>query len=138
MKVFTMTAWLGLLLTCLILSFGLSTMLSQKIVSPKESLSFLGAVSYISTGLLQKEIEISKSKQSVKVLSLVIVVFGFVMFSFYSATLTSSMTVLEPPIQIKSLADLTKYQFKAYTSKGTIFEQLLKTAKPGTDPDREG
>ena len=76
---------------------------------------------------------IVKTRQSVRTISLVIILFGFVKYSFYTATLTSSMTVLEPPIQIKSLSDLLKYQFKSYTSERTIFEQLLREADPGTE-----
>ena len=102
-------------------------------VSKEEAMYFWGAISYVGVGLLEREVQIIKIRQSVRTLSLSIILFGFITYSFYTATLTSSMTVLEAPVQIKSFSDLLKYEFKSYTSKGTIFETIIKSAKPGTD-----
>ena len=51
---------------------------------------------------------------------------------FNLAILTSAMTVLEPPFEIKTMNDVLKYGISIMTSKDSYLERIVKYSRPGT------
>ena len=135
-KVFRFDSWITFFSISLLLGFGLSLGMSDTFTAQTQSheqMDLLEAIGYVGMGWIQRENYIPKRLLSVKVLSFTIIMFGWACFSSYSATLTSAFTVLDKPIEIKTFGDLLRHGFNTMTTNGSIYENLVREAQPGSE-----
>eukprot|EP00095_Tigriopus_kingsejongensis_P001288 maker-scaffold359_size197282-snap-gene-0.29 protein:Tk01288 transcript:maker-scaffold359_size197282-snap-gene-0.29-mRNA-1 annotation:"hypothetical protein" len=82
--------------------------------------------------LLQKDPNEPADKHSSRMLLLTIGMFSFVVFSFYTALLTSTMTVKSDGHHITNFEDVPRLGYELLVMKSSFFESTLKLAQPGT------
>ena len=134
MKIFHMNAWYFFYVLSFILAIGMALTLSSWFVgNEKDSIGLLGGIGFVGMAWIHREYKVAKTRNSVRIAALSIALFGWTCFSCYEAILTSSMTILEKPPQIKTLSDVIKYGFTTVTVKGTVYENIARGAKHGTE-----
>ena len=57
---------------------------------------------------------------------------SYFLFVYYSADLTARMTLVPPPLSIKSFGDVIQHGYDVITFEASSWHGLLKTALPGT------
>ena len=135
MEALGLVPWAVLVAVLLGLAFGflmISRMDPHAIHNPYDSERFgiLNAIGLVMIALLQRDYHINKSKSSVRLLFVVTCLSTYMIFAYYSAVLTSSMTVLEPQNQLKSYNDIITYSYNMLVLRGSNFETFLKESKP--------
>jgi hypothetical protein len=111
LSVFTEQFWLVLIISTLVLSILLYYTLKIELKRDLQQChSFLEAVCFTVLSLCCREIVALKAKFSGRILILMILCWGFLIFCSYNAILTSSLAVSNVSPPIKSLTDLLESQ----------------------------
>ncbi len=71
-------------------------------------------------------------RASTKLLVMTTFALTYVVFAFYTAVLTSEMTVLPPPFTIKSLEDVIDYDYQIMVHDGDFVYQHFATSDAGS------
>lgn len=135
--IFKPEAWI-IIIICLIISAialaCISCKLNHKIHVPSDSEEFniINAIGFVFMVMLQRDYTIVKGSQSSKLLSLVTCFFAFLIFTYYSAFLTSIMTTTSPPAYIESFQDVLDQDLDLVLWPSSSYEQLLVGAKSGS------
>ena len=69
---------------------------------------------------------------STKILLLTTCILFYVIFAFYTAVLTSEMTVMPAPFTVESLRDLLKYDYDIAVWDGDFVYEYLAASPPGS------
>lgn len=133
--VFDLLAWITFAITIIVLAVALmliATFGYDKLHDPEDSERFdvLNGMAFVVIAMLQREYPISRVKASTKILVLVVFYFSFLFYAYYTAVMTSAMTVLEPAIKIRSFYDVRENGIQTVTLKGSSIETQLQEAPP--------
>ena len=97
-----------------------------------ESFGFMNGIGVAFMFLVQHNYMLSVRSVSSRILHLTVGLCTYLIFSHYSADLTTMMTVGSHEPSIKSFSDVIKYDYDVITYKATSWHGILKTALPGT------
>ena len=136
--IFSVDTWVMILVTMAALSFGYFLMNHFTKSSIKDKyrghyrIGVSNSLSLVCKMYLQRNSTWQMRSNSSRVLYLVTGLSGFVLFSFYSAILTSLMAATAPPIEIESLWDVLRLDLDVLVFENTAQETVLKLADEGT------
>ena len=97
-----------------------------------ESFSFVNGIGVALMFMVQQNYTLSLRSISSRILYLTVGLCTYVIFSLYSADLTTMMTVGSHEPSIKSFGDVMKYDYNVITNGATSWHGILKAALPGT------
>eukprot|EP00095_Tigriopus_kingsejongensis_P003977 maker-scaffold310_size212938-snap-gene-1.21 protein:Tk03977 transcript:maker-scaffold310_size212938-snap-gene-1.21-mRNA-1 annotation:"hypothetical protein BRAFLDRAFT_85341" len=134
-EVFNQTVWIMVLVMILSYAglFALVPMLHiESLHNTSDKFTFLNGVALAGLILLQRDYEMMKTRLPTRILFLFTCATGFVLFSFYTAVLTTNMTVLLAPHRIKSFQDVLGTDYKVVTTQNSAMHSALRDTDPGT------
>ncbi len=97
-----------------------------------EVFGITNAVAVVSVAMIQREYYLVTRRKTTKILFTVTGLFAFFMFTFYSAVLTSLMTVAAPSLQLRSFADVINLGLTVFVWKDSAPAHYMSQAKEGT------
>ena len=100
--------------------------------SDSESLGLTNSLAIAIMALMQLEYPVTLEKQSTRILHLTTCGFALLIFSFYTADLTSRLTAVSSPVEFSSLDEALDLGYKILATKGTVWEEVYSLARDGT------
>ena len=97
-----------------------------------EPFGYLNALAVVTVAIIQREYYLCVRSPTAKLLFNITGLFGFLMFAYYSAVLTSLMTAAAPPLEIRSFEDVLMHGLDVFIWKDSAPVRDMSTAKPGT------
>ena len=115
-KIFSVQIWIwmaGFVLVMAVAFLAIANLVSKEAVNTdSERFSIMNSIAMVCLLLVQKEYPLSVSKKSSRTLYLTLLFGAFLLFSYYSAFLTSLITAKLQPEKIKSFKEIFDLGYK--------------------------
>ena len=141
LTVFSKVGWLGILTIALVSSLTYAAIVAsakdeQSIVSSLEHFSHfsLGFYNFF-LSLVQRKVVTEEEERRIvaaRILAVTTSILTFVLFSYYAADLTATMTAGSPTPKLKSFTDILESNYRVFTQEGTVHYDFLRHAEPGS------
>ena len=97
-----------------------------------EEWGFSNSVGLVVVTLIQLQYPVFIKRSSLKIIYLSVCLFSYLVFEFYTADLTSRLTVIPPEVSIGTLSQALNLGYKIVVEDNTVLEIVLSTAPEGT------
>ena len=137
LDIFTNQSW-SLCITLIIILAVLFTVLNASgtnylhNVDDSENFNLINGLGLSMLYLMQLSYDICSTTISSKILLLTAGMGCYLIFAYYGAVLTTTMTVTPKEPSIKSFDDVIRYEYNVIVAGSTSYHDLLKRALPGT------
>ncbi|TRY72054.1 hypothetical protein TCAL_17138 [Tigriopus californicus] len=135
LEVFRKSAWFFMLvlLSGLAFTFFIIQFLHLENLHPdSEPFSFLNGVALVSLILFQRDYSLMKTRLTTRILFYITCTSSFLFFAYYTAVLTSSMTVQPQATPIASFRDIIGTDYKLTTIENSAMSDAILLSKVGT------
>lgn len=135
--IFTFEIWMIILSVCLLLAFAYQLQ-SKALLQPlhhyddSESWGITNSISLVAMSLAQLEYPIFAHGKSVKILHVCTCLYAYLLFTMYTADLTSRLTVLPGQASFTSMQEALDNDYKIVLIEGSVSEIIFSSAVPGT------
>lgn len=135
LEVFRKSAWFFMLVLFSALSFTffmIQLLRLEQLHPDSEPFSFLNGLALVSVILFQRDYSLMKMKMTTRILFYITCTSSFLFFAYYTAVLTSSMTVQPEATPIASFRDIIGTDYQLTTIENSAMSDAILLSKAGT------